>query len=119
MNNQIDYSLLESVMNKLPSSQLTHTRSIALKYLKENHLPSTKNEQWKYTNLNKAYNLFEESLRSKNISSDSLDDDQEILNAIEAHWIVINNDNLVTKNHDIEGLTITSLSKILIPPIYL
>ena len=112
MNNQIDYSLLESVMNKLPSSQLTHTRSIALKYLKENHLPSTKNEQWKYTNLNKAYNLFEESLRSKNISSDSLDDDdQEILNAIEAHWIVINNDNLVTKNHDIEGLTITSLSK--------
>ena len=42
MKNQIDHTLLESVMSGLPPCQLSQTRSTAFKYFKENPLPSTK-----------------------------------------------------------------------------
>ena len=112
MKNQIDHTLLESVMSGLPPCQLSQTRSTAFKYFKENPLPSTKNEQWKYTDLNNAYSLFEQSLQSeKHFSDIDQGGEQDIINSIEAHWIVIKNNSLVTKNQNLQGLTITSLSE--------
>ena len=96
MSAQISYELLASATKKLIQGELSEIRSNALSNLKNSEMPSTKNEEWQYTDISSVFALCEKSLHEpKNTSSNkeniAVKRKYSITEEIDAHWIIINN----------------------------
>ena len=98
MSAQISLELLASATKKLTQGELSETRSNALSNLRDSEMPSTKNEEWQYTDISSVFALCEKSLHetSKKIKS-TVKKEICIAGEIDAHWIMINNGTIDTQ----------------------
>lgn len=89
---------LRRAMAELPGDRLTPVRQAALARLQESGLPTTRHENWKYTDLSGA---FEVAKRALEAGSASPKDDgvqaeiDAVRNSIDAHWLVIANGRII------------------------
>ncbi len=82
----------------LPSDRLTPVREAALAKLQEDGLPTTRNENWKYTDLSGAIDVAERALETwaDHPEVDGVRPEIEVVkNSIDAHWLVIANGRVV------------------------
>jgi Fe-S cluster assembly protein SufD len=85
---------LREAVERLPKDTLTAMREEALANIDEHGLPSTRDEDWKYTDLGAAIDISNRWLTSGSIisSNDALQESIEaITTSIDANWLVIAN----------------------------
>jgi len=89
----LQQGLLEAAVTALPPDELSAVRNAAVASFATNGFPTTRHEDWKYTNLSVAAALSNTWLKDKKAVSKtaSLAVDTEILGLIDAHWITIEN----------------------------
>ena len=106
MSAQINFELLSSAAKKLIQGELSDTRVKALSNFKDSEMPSTKNEEWQYTDISNIFSLCEKSFHepSKEIKP-LISKENVITNEIEAYWVII-------KNGTIDIMEIKRLQKI-------
>ena len=86
--------VLRRVSTELPNDRLTPVREAALARLQESGLPTTRQENWKYTALSGAIEVVERALEAGSDSpgADSVQPEIDaVRNTIDAHWLVIAN----------------------------
>ena len=85
--------LLRAAVAGLPADRLSEVRSAALASFTANGFPTTRDEDWKYTNLSGAAALSNTWLRD--MSVEAVNDESQVNTAatdtIDAHWIEIRN----------------------------
>lgn len=99
---------LQEAVERLPKDALSATREAALASIREHGLPSTRDEDWKYTDLGAAIAISNRWLEanSKTSVTDALDDKIEsITSAIEANWLVVAN-GVIDSRHFAESANI-------------
>jgi Fe-S cluster assembly protein SufD len=85
---------LRLAVTSLPIDGLTATREAALASINENGLPSTRHEDWKYTDLSAAIDISNRWLSggatadSENVHKDSI---EAVCSSIDANWLVVAN----------------------------
>lgn len=97
--NGIDTDLLGQVVGRMPRDAFTASREAALARFREQGLPTTRQEDWKYTNLAPAVEVSNRWLRdivagakhAPALSSAARATANAVTRAIDAHWIVIAN----------------------------
>jgi len=95
MNQSFDFNLLELEAIRISGKQISEIRNNALENLKNLEFPKKNHEDWKYTDISKALKLFEKSLTSDHESrSYTKKSNYQIMDEIDAHWIILNNDFL-------------------------
>jgi len=85
---------LRQAQNKLPNDALTVMRKAALANLDEHGLPTVRDEDWKYTDLDSAIDISNRWLAAgaASATSDSLAESiQSIVDSVVANWLVIAN----------------------------
>jgi len=94
----ISHELLEAASNQLPQDALTPIRKAALSQFAKTGFPTTKDEDWKYTNLGAAIELSNRALADESASvaqptwtADAKRAIDEILENIDANWIIVAN----------------------------
>jgi Fe-S cluster assembly protein SufD len=89
----LQQGLLEAAVTALPPDELSAVRNAAVASFATNGFPTTRHEDWKYTNLSVAAALSNTWLKDKKAGSKaaSVAVDTEILGLIDAHWITIEN----------------------------
>lgn len=89
----LQQDLLEAAVTALPPDELSAVRNAAVASFATNGFPTTRHEDWKYTNLSVAATLSNTWLQDKKAVSKaaSVAVDSEILGLIDAHWITIEN----------------------------
>ena len=89
----LQQDLLEAAVTALPPDELSAVRNAAVASFATNGFPTTRHEDWKYTNLSVAATLSNTWLQDKKAVSKaaSVAVDTEILGLIDAHWITIEN----------------------------
>ena len=83
--------LLESAVTALPRDKLSAIREAALASFAANGLPTTKHEDWKYTNLSSVADLGNSWLTDTAARATAKNVETVVASAIDAHWIVIEN----------------------------
>jgi len=115
MSAQINFELLSSAAKKLIQGELSDTRVNALSNFKVSEMPSTKNEEWQYTDISNIYALCEKSFHEPSKEIKSLTNKENtIANEIDAYWIIIKNgtiDIMETKRLQKIGIHVSLLSK--------
>ena len=115
MSAQINFELLSSAAKKLIQGELSDTRVNALSNFKDSEMPSTKNEEWQYTDISNIYALCEKLFHEppKEIKS-LINKENAIANEIDAYWVIIKNgtiDIMETKRLQKIGVHVSLLSK--------
>jgi Fe-S cluster assembly protein SufD len=89
----LQQELLEAAVTALPADKLSAVREAAVASFAVNGFPTTKHEDWKYTNLSAAAELSNSWLANKAIQPGAQADnvDTEVSGQIDAHWITIRN----------------------------
>jgi FeS assembly ATPase SufC/FeS assembly protein SufD len=89
----LQQELLEAAVTALPTDELSAVRRTAVASLAANGFPTTKHEDWKYTNLSAAAALSNTWLQDQKAVSKAKSGavDTEILGQIDAYWITIEN----------------------------
>lgn len=90
--------VLRRVSTELPNDRLTPVREAALARLQESGLPTTRQENWKYTDLSGAIEVAERALEAGSDRTNDGGVQQEInavRNTIDAHWLVIANGRII------------------------
>jgi len=89
----LQQGLLETAVTALPPDELSALRAAAVSRFAANGFPTTKHEDWKYTNLSAAAALSNTWLHDEMAVSKAtpVTVDTEILGQIDAHWITIEN----------------------------
>lgn len=90
--------LLEAVVQALPPGELSAIRSAALSRFSSSGFPTTRDEDWRYTNLARAVDVTNEwlagfaqqSSKDEN-ASDNTDEQFAITSQVDANWLVIRN----------------------------
>ena len=115
MSAQINFELLSSAAKKLIQGELTDTRINALSNIKDSKMPSTKNEEWQYTDISNIYSLCEKSFHEPLNKITSITSQENIIvNEIDAHWIIIKNgviDHMEIEKLKEIGILVSLLSK--------
>jgi Fe-S cluster assembly protein SufD len=107
---------LQAAVEHLPDSALMSSRRAALEHLREHGLPTTRDEDWKYTDLSAVVDIGNRSFASDAAKSPSADVEALIAtvqDAIEADWLVIINgqiDSTSLDKFDQDGTHISRLS---------
>ena len=104
----LQQELLEAAVTALPPDQLSTVRKAAVASLATNGFPTTKHEDWKYTNLSAAAALSNSWLQDQKAVSKtkSVAVDTEILGQIDAYWIKIENGVIDPKSlRELDSLT--------------
>ena len=93
---ELQQDLLESAVAALPPDELTAVREAAVTRFATDGFPTTKHEDWKYTNLSAAAELSNAWLHDKSSAErkKSFSPDAEISGQIDAHWITITNGSI-------------------------
>lgn len=111
----LQQELLEAAVTSLPRDKLSTVREAALLSFVENGLPTTKHEDWKYTNLAAVADLGNAWLKETSARPKSVDVDAVVARQIDAHWIVIENGvvnrDSLGKLESLAGVTISSFSE--------
>jgi len=108
---------LQEAVEKLPDDALAASRRAALAHLRQHGLPTTHDEDWKYTDLAPVIDISNRSLRQYSVTPSSEDLDSvvnEICRSIDADWLVIRNgviDQRSTEQLDNAGVSIALLSE--------
>ena len=115
MSAQINFELLSLAAKKLIQGELSDTRVNALSNFKDSEMPSTKNEEWQYTDISNIYALCEKLFHEppKEIKS-LINKENAIANEIDAYWVIIKNgiiDIMETKRLQKIGVHVSLLSK--------
>jgi Fe-S cluster assembly protein SufD len=89
----LQQDLLEAAVTALPTDELSAVRKAAVASFATNGFPTTKDEDWKYTNLSAAAVLSNTWLQDRKAVTETtlVAVDTGILEQIEAHWITIEN----------------------------
>ncbi len=104
----LQQELLEAAVTALPRDSLSAVRGAALKSFAANGLPTTKQEDWKYTNLSAVADLSNAWLQAPSARSVAHphDIDTVVGGQIDAHWILIENGIVSPASlHELESLT--------------
>ena len=107
---------LQAAVDHLPDSALMSSRRAALAHLREHGLPTTRDEDWKYTDLSAVVDIGNRSFAngtSKLPSSDAEALVATVQHAIEADWLVIINgqiDSASLDKFDRNGAHVSRLS---------
>lgn len=108
---------LQKAVEKLPGDALAASRRAALAHLSKHGLPTTRDEDWKYTDLAPVIDISNRSLQQDGVtaSSDGLDDVvDQICHTIDADWLIVRNgviDQASTDGFDRAGVSISRLSE--------
>jgi len=98
MNHSFNFNLLKSEAERLNGGQLSEIRKNALNNLKNAKFPNKDHEDWKYTDISEALDLFKKSLSTEQQSTYCPNkNNYQIMNQIDAHWIILNNDIFTNK----------------------
>jgi Fe-S cluster assembly protein SufD len=89
----LQQELLEAAVTALPVDELSVVRDAAVASFAANGFPTTKHEDWKYTNLSAAAALTNTWLKNKAAEpgAQAVAVDTEVTGRIDAHWITIRN----------------------------
>jgi len=108
---------LQEAVEKLPGDALAVSRRAALEHLRKHGLPTTRDEDWKYTDLAPVIDISNRYLQhdSFTASSEGLDEVVgQVCDSIDADWLVVRNgvvDPASTEPFDRAGVSITRLSE--------
>ena len=83
---------LQAAVDHLPDSALMSSRRAALAHLREHGLPTTRDEDWKYTDLSAVVDISNRSLTNVGSRAPSADAEALIASihaAIDADWLVV------------------------------
>lgn len=94
----IRQDLLEAAVNALPPGELSAIRGAALNSFSDHGFPTTKDEDWRYTNLAQAVDVANKWLEGA-ANSSTHDVDQHvnveeqitIMRQVDAHWLIVRN----------------------------
>lgn len=107
---------LQAAVEHLPDNALMASRRAALEHLREHGLPTTHDEDWKYTDLAPVVDISNRSLTSTGTRPPSADADSliaTIRDSIDADWLVISGGQIDTQSLDTfnqKGVRVTRLS---------
>ena len=113
----LSFDALQEAVAKLPDGRLTASRHAALEHLRQHGLPTTRNEDWKYTDLATIVDISNQSLERDGDHSQSQELErtiESIRTTIAAYWLVIANgliDDRSLAALDQTGISITRLSE--------
>ena len=99
----LSMDVLRDVVEQLPDDALSASRLAALEHLNKYGLPTTRDEDWKYTDLTQIIDVSNRWLNSKRESSSSAKTQaliDEIRNSIEADWLVVTDGQLDAQSID-------------------
>ena len=85
---------LQAAVDRLPDDKLTPTRRAALEHFRTRGMPTTRDEDWKYTDLARVIDISNQSLLDDSDQSAAIDLSatiNEIRESIDADWLVIAN----------------------------
>jgi Fe-S cluster assembly protein SufD len=108
---------LQEAVERLPGDALSASRRAALAHLRKHGLPTTRDEDWKYTDLAPVIDISNRSLQQDSVtaSSDGLDDVIDtICRSVDAEWLVVRNgviDRESVVRLDQAGVSVTLLSE--------
>jgi Fe-S cluster assembly protein SufD len=108
---------LRDAVADMPADMLSPARQQALKHIEKFGLPTTRNEDWKYTDLNPVIEISNRWLAGNGESSPVTSFSGEIeaiCNSIDAHWLVIANglvDQESVQRAQAEGIDVSLLSE--------
>ena len=94
---------LREAVRSLPDDALSTTRIAALANLDEHGFPTTRHEDWKYTDLGQAIDISNRWLASgaASASNESLNESIVVLTkSIKANWLIISNGLVDTTRFD-------------------
>ena len=107
---EFDTMLFDRAVNSLPSDALSELRSAAASEFMRNGFPTSRNEDWRYTDLSPAILLSNAWMaRSAQLPAATVTPAQDIRNEVDAHWIRIANGTIDYGSLP-EGVTIKRLS---------
>ena len=117
---------LKKAVDNLPNDSLTSTRKAALNDFNKFGLPTTKDEDWKYTDLSRVSEISNRWLAEgalQNTCDPSDETINSLINSIEANWLIIANGIIDTqyfindKNIDIRKYSETNAPSVLNRPL--
>ncbi len=110
----LQQELLEAAVSALPQDKLSAVREAALASFVESGLPTTRHEDWKYTNLSTVADLGNAWLKDPAARTTSREVETFVTGQIDAHWIVIENGVVSPKSlgrlESLSGITVSSLA---------
>ncbi len=113
----LSFEALRDAVERLPDDRLTSSRRSALAHLVEHGLPTTRNEDWKYTNLAPVIDISNRWLQQERETSPSRELEtmvEQVCRSIDADWLVICDgaiDNHFAANFEQAGVSVTRLSE--------
>jgi len=119
---QISIDGLRDVARQLPNESLAAIREAALEHFNRYGLPTTRHEDWKYTDLSSAIAISNRWLQagaSQPTPGDLRDEIDAVTAAIDATWLVVANGVILTQDVDaasIPALTVSRISENLAEP---
>ena len=87
----LQQDLLEAAVSALPPDELSAVRDAAVATFVANGFPTTKHEDWKYTNLSAAAELSNSWFENNTARVNPVAVDNAITAQVDAHWITIKN----------------------------
>jgi Fe-S cluster assembly protein SufD len=110
----LQQELLEAAVSALPRDKLSAVREAALASFAESGLPTTRHEDWKYTNLSTVADLGNAWLKDPAARITSQRVETVVTGQIDAHWIVIENGVVNPESlgrlESLSGITVSSLA---------
>jgi Fe-S cluster assembly protein SufD len=92
MKNQLAIDAVRAAVGKMPNNGLADAREAALRQLDKQGLPNTKDEDWKYTDLDSVISISNEWLARGGTPAPVADADVEAVTALfDLDWIIIRN----------------------------
>jgi len=113
----LSFDALRKAVESMPDDSLAESRRAAFEHLREHGLPTTRNEDWKYTDLSHVIDISNRWLErdvDHAPSTESGSRAEAICNSIDADWLVITNgviDDRSIAAIDQTGISIARLSE--------
>ena len=115
----VEFSIdaMQDAVARLPDDRLAGSRDAALQHLRLHGMPTTRHEDWKYTDLSTVVDIGNRWLESKSSHAPSVDTQEvisRICNSIEADWLIILNGLIDARSIDTfsqAGVTVTRLTE--------
>lgn len=111
-NTAFNQALFGQAVDSMPADMLSGLRKTAAAKFLESGFPTTRNEDWRYTNLAPAIALSNDWLENTPAAPQSTSDLAETVRArIDAHWILFRNGSLEFDSHSFpSGVSVSLLS---------